>query len=190
MHTYSMRGYSRERYVFCLSFLAVLVIAIAKQAAGYFGVVVSVTTFSMFAGLFFVFDRWVWRLPWIAIVVGIPNLAGTWRVTGRTDGADGQPREWAGKAIIEQTWSRIAISVETEQSRSRSGMAAVERDPGHGFRVVYGYESAPKATDNELQSHKGTCEVVFSNDLGVAEATYFNNHQRRTCGTMEWKRVA
>jgi hypothetical protein len=189
MHTYSMRGYPRERYIFFLSLLAIAFIAVMKQAAGYFGVFISVTTFSAFAALYFVFDRWAWRLPWLAKVIGIPDLAGTWHVTGETEGADGMAREWVGEARIEQTWSQIALSIETTHSRSRSGMASVEHDPGHGFRAIYGYANDPKATDGELRAHRGTCEIIFSKDLQSAEATYFNNHQRRTCGTMKWKRI-
>ncbi len=85
MHTYSMRGYPRERYIFFLSLLAIAFIAVMKQAAGYFGVFISVTAFSAFAGLYFVFDRWAWRLPWLSKVIGIPDLAGTWRGGGTQD---------------------------------------------------------------------------------------------------------
>jgi hypothetical protein len=190
MHTYSMRDCSRERYIFYLSLLAVAAVAIAKQAAGYLGVFISVTTFTLFAGIFYVFDRWAWRLPWVNKVIGIPDLAGVWKISGTTNGADGQPREWTGEARIEQTWSRIAISLETEHSRSRSGIAAIERDPGHGFRILYGYTSEPKRPDGELRLHRGTCEVIFSDNLRSGEATYFNDHQRRTCGTMAWTRIA
>ena len=189
MHTYSMRGCPRERYVFYISLIAVAIIAIARQTAGYFGVIITVTTLTVFGILFFVFDRWLWRQPKLVPIVGIPNLSGAWNVSGKTEGADGNEREWNGTAHIEQTWSRIAISIQTGISRSRSAVAAIERDPGHGIRLVYGYMNDPKTINEELQSHKGTCEIVFSDDLKSAEATYFNDHQRRTCGTMVWKRA-
>lgn len=190
MHTYSMKDCARERYIFYLALLAVALLAIAKQYAGFFGVAISITTVSVFAAMFFIFDHWAWRVAWLSKLVGIPNLAGQWNVTGQTNGADGQPREWTAVATIVQTWSRIAISLETDTSRSRSGMAALECDPGHGFRVVYGYANEPKGTGGELNSHRGTCEVVFSSDLTVGQATYFNDHQRRTCGMMTWKRIS
>lgn len=69
-------------------------------------------------------------------------------------------------------------------------MTAVECDPGHGFRVIYGYTNEPKHIDGELKSHRGMCEVVFSPDLTRGEGTYFNDHQRRTVGTMVWTRVS
>lgn len=189
MHTYSMRGCPREHYIFYLSFLTLSALAIINQIAGYFGVAVGVTSVALFTAFFYTFDRFLWRYRGISSLVGIPNLSGTWQVTGQTDGADGKPRDWTGEARIEQTWSRIAISLETEASRSRSAMASLERDAGHGYRVIFGYTNTPKDTNGELSSHKGTCEVVFSPGLETAEATYFNDHQRRTCGTMAWKRI-
>lgn len=190
MHTYSMRDCPREHYVFYLSVVAISAFAIVKQAAGYYGVAISITSVALFGVFFYCFDRHLWRLRGFLKVVGIPDLAGTWQVQGKTDGADGVAREWTGQARIEQTWSRIAISLETEGSRSRSAMASLECDPGHGYRVVYGYINEPKDTGGELHSHKGTCQLVFSQNLETADATYFNDHQRRTCGTMAWKRVA
>ncbi|MEX0704712.1 MAG: hypothetical protein WD069_21620 [Planctomycetales bacterium] len=190
MHAYSMKDCARERYILALTILAIGFVAIAKQAAGMIGVTVSVGIISAFGAAYYVFDRWAWRWPLLSRIVAIPDLAGIWAISGRTNGADGQPREWSAEARIEQSWSRIAISIETTTSRSRSGMAAVERDPGHGFRLVYGYINEPKTTDGELRSHRGTCEVVFAPDLLTGQGLYFNDHQRRTVGEMQWKRTS
>lgn len=190
MHAYSMKDCARERYILALTLLAIAFVAIGKQAAGAIGVTISIGTVSVFTVAFFVFDRWAWRWPLISRLVAIPDLAGTWTISGRTSGADGQERDWSAEARIVQSWSRIAISTETATSRSRSGMAAVERDPGHGFRLIYGYTNDPKTTDGELRSHRGTCEVVFTADLAVGQGTYFTDHQRRTVGAMQWKRVS
>lgn len=188
MHTYSMRDCCRERYIFYIALAALAVLAIFKQAAGFVGVAVSITAFSVFGGLYFTFDRWVWKLDWIGKLFGVPDLSGTWEVTGHTDGADRIERDWTATLVIEQTWSHIAISIETDGSRSRSTMASIERDPGHGYRLIYGYQNSRKDVERELQSHTGTCEAVISADLQTAEATYFNDHQRRTVGTMSWRR--
>ncbi len=188
MHTYSMRGCSRERYVFYLALAAITFVAIMRQAAGYIGVAISVTAFGVFAGLFFVFDRWIWKLPKVGSLLGTPDLSGVWKIDGKTDGADGVARDWSGTLIIEQTWSNIAISIETGQSRSRSTMASLERDPGFGYRLIYGYANSRKDVDGELRSHNGTCEAIITEDLQSADAAYFNDHQRRTVGTMKWTR--
>lgn len=190
MHTYAMKDCARERYILYMVLLAAAIFAVVQRYAGLVGVAVSASTVTVFGIVYFVFDRWAWRLPLLARVARIPNLQGTWAVTGRTNGADGQARDWSGTARITQTWSQIAISIETETSRSRSGMAALECDPGHGFRIIYGYANEPKGTGAELYSHRGTCQVVFSEDLSAGEATYFNDHQRRTFGTMTWKRMS
>ena len=189
MHIYSMRGCPREHYIFWISLIAISAIAITKQVAGYFGVVVSIGSVAFFGLLYYFFDHYAWRMPGISQLVAIPNLAGTWYVTGNSVGVDEVMHEWKGEARIEQTWSRIAISLETDGSRSRSAMASLERDAGHGFRVIYGYTNEPKGTAEELRIHSGTCQLVISSKLDSADATYFNDYQRRTCGTMTWKRV-
>src|SRR5262249_5123920 len=153
VHTYSMKDCARERYIFYLAVAAVAGAAAANQLAGYVGVALGLTAVAVFTVIFLVFDRWAWRMPFIARIVRIPDLAGTWNLSGRSRGADGQERDWTAVARIEQSWSRIAISIETVTSWSRSGMAAVEHDPGHGFRLVYGYVNEPKSTDGELRSH-------------------------------------
>lgn len=189
MHTYSMRGCSRERYVFYLALAAIAVVAVMRQTAGYVGVAISITAFGVFGGLFFVFDRWIWKLPWIGKLLGTPDLSGTWAIAGSTDGADGLARDWKGTLKIEQTWSQIAISIETQQSRSRSTMASLERDPGFGYRLIYGYANSRRDVDGELRSHNGTCETIIASDLRSADSAYFNDHQRRTVGTMKWSRL-
>jgi len=188
MHTYSMRGCPRERYIFVIGMVAIAVIAIAKQAAGYIGVGISITSFTTFGVLYFAFDHWLWRLRYVKGFVAVPDLSGEWDAEGSTDGADGVARDWRGTVTIEQRWSHIAIAIETEGSRSRSRMAAIERDPGHGYRLIYAYENTPKQVSTSLTSHYGGCTVNFSQDLQTAQATYFNDHQRRTVGTMTWKR--
>ena len=145
MHTYSMRDCPRERYIFLVTLAALAVLAIAKQTAGYFGVVMSVTTFSVFGVLYFAFDRWLWRIPLVGNVIGIPNLAGQWTIQGKTDGADGVPRNWEGTVTIEQTWSHIAISIETEHSRVTcqclvTNTISIEL---HFHRILFSHHSLP-----------------------------------------------
>lgn len=189
MHAYSMKDCARERYIFYVAFVAVVTAAVTRQIAGYLGVVVSLTTVSVFTLVFLVFDNWAWRHASLRRIVAIPDLRGSWKLTGHSEAATGDQREWSAIARIEQSWSRIAISIETEHSRSRSGLAAIERDPGHGFRLIYGYLNEPKSTDAELRVHRGTCEVIFSPSLDHGEGAYFNDHQRRTVGTMVWTRI-
>ncbi len=189
MHTYSMRECCRERYIFYIALLSLAILGAIRVTVDHMGLVISVTAFSVFATIFFVFDRWIWRYSWFGKLLSTPDLSGDWTVSGVTDGADGLQRKWVGQLRIEQTWSHMSISIETDESRSRSTMASLERDSGHGFRLLYGYSNTRKGVQGELKSHVGTCEVIIAPDLQSAEATYFNNHQRRTVGEMKWARV-
>lgn len=188
MHTYSMRDSYREKFVFYIAISAITVFPVTQYATGFFGFVPLVTAYSLFAGLYCLFDRWAWKQNWLSWLVNVPNLSGTWTISGETNGADGTPRQWQGNAIIKQTWSQIAISLETIESRSRSLLAAIERDPGQGYRMIYGYENRRKGLDTNIRGHFGTCEVIVADDLQTAEGCYFNDHQRHTFGSMKWTR--
>jgi len=70
-----------------------------------------VTSFVIFGGLLFVFDRYLWRWPLIHGVSGIPDLEGTWegrlRRTSSADIQEEKPKEHKAKCYITQTRRRI-----------------------------------------------------------------------------------
>ena len=189
MHDYSISGYGRFRFVYFLTMLAVLLLPLVTTLGGWIGVTTNLTTFSVFAGLFFIFDNWLWRQQVVSWFLKTPDLAGQWICSGKTNSVDGVARDWSGKITISQTWSKISIALETETSTSISIIARLNSVAGQGFQLIYNYSNETKVRDPKLLGHAGTSKLLISKDLKSATGTYFNDHPRPTSGSMVWKRI-
>lgn len=143
----------------------------------------------VFTALYWLFDRHIWKLPWFASALGVPNLSGNWLVSGQTLNPDKTlSYSWVGTITIIQSWDRIRVRLKTEQSGSNSITAALVRDEADGFRLFYSYRNDPKAGQAELNAHRGSAEITFSHDLTEGDGEYFNGIGRFTFGTMKLKR--
>jgi hypothetical protein len=145
----------------------------------------------VFGVLYWLFDRHVWRHPFVAKALGVPDLAGTWLCEGQTINPDkSKGYVWEGRVTIVQSWDKIRVHLKTSQSGSDSTTAALLRDEAEGFRLFYTYKNQPRADQAELQSHRGSAELVFASDLKSAEGEYFNGLGRFTFGTLKLTREA
>jgi hypothetical protein len=144
---------------------------------------------TIYAVLYWLFDRHIWKWPRLAGLLRVPNLAGKWRCIGQTVNPDKTPGwTWRGEVTIAQSWDRIRVRLSTEQSGSNSVSASLAYDEAAGFRLMYNYRNDPNIDEPELQSHSGFAELIFSPDLATASGEYFNGHGRYTFGTMQWVR--
>ena len=143
----------------------------------------------IYALIYWVFDRYAWRVPWISKALKVPNLAGVWRCKGQTINPDKTlGYEWNATVTIVQSWDRFRVRLKTHQSSSNSRSAALLYDEADGFRLFYNYQNEPKVGEAELQPHLGFAELVFDHDLQSAEGEYFNGRGRYTFGTMHLTR--
>ena len=135
------------------------------------------------------FDHWAWRRPWMLRLLAIPDLNGTWTCEGITLEADGGIRfAWTGTVTVTQTWEKIRVYLDTGSSRSASVSAALVKEPGRGFILMYSYRNEPKIGEKDLRSHIGYCELAFNESATAAEGDYFNNKGRVTYGRMKLSR--
>lgn len=169
----------------------------AVDLAGQYGFPVNVTPSVMsligagvvYAMLYWIFNKLVWRLPWVSRVLKIPDLEGIWDCAGtsfREVGGVGE--QWAGKVSIAQSWDRLRIRLNTEQSGSDSLVAALMHDEAGGYRLFYTYRNDPRIDQAELRHHMGFCDMSINEDQRSASGEYFNGRGRSTFGRMEWRR--
>lgn len=145
----------------------------------------------VFTVLYWLFDRHIWKVSWIAGALGVPHLAGRWACEGQTINPDKTlGYAWKAQITIVQSWDKIRVRLKTHQSGSNSITAALLRDDTDGFRLFYSYRNDPRADQPELQPHRGYAELVFAPDLQSAEGEYFNGLGRFTFGTMKLTREA
>jgi hypothetical protein len=175
-------------------FLLLAAVDLAKQ----FGVPANVTPAvlslvgagSVFAALYWLFNKYVWRWRPIARLLKIPNLSGNWQCEGRTLNSDGSLRfEWKASVIIIQSWEKLRVRLRTDQSGSNSISAALVCDEADGHRLLYNYQNEPKIGEIELKAHRGFAEIIFNADGISADGEYFNGHGRFTFGTMHLTRI-
>jgi hypothetical protein len=145
---------------------------------------------TVYAVLYFMFRKWIWRIPWVTQWLKVANLAGTWHCDGTPflrPGSLGQP--WAGTLTITQDWDRFRVHLQTAQSASNSIVAALTTDPIEGIVLLYSYRNEPKPGEDELRPHRGFARLTFDKGLQSAEGDYFNGDGRHSSGTMSLRRT-
>jgi len=143
----------------------------------------------VFAVLYFLFDRVLWKLPGIRLVLKLPNLAGTWKVEGVSEDKS-PPSPWVGVITITQSWDRLRVHLETSESTSDSVSAALVHDGTAGHRLLYHYRNEPKFGQPDLAAHHGFGDLTFSCDGRTASGGYFNGRGRNTYGSMRLTKEA
>lgn len=197
MHDYAVIGHSRTVIGRWLGLLAIVcagamssALTMLEQVTGIAMIGgVTITVSALFAGLYWAFNKWGWKL---LSVGGYPKIGGLWTVKGKTQDENGQIRfEWEAVLDIQQMYETISVSLRTRQSTSQSDTASLTKVPGNngGWRLSYGYQNTPKSGEfHELNAHRGFCEITFDEGLKTATAQYFNNNGRRTFGVMDLER--
>lgn len=133
--------------------------------------------------LYWVFDKYAWKLGPLGRVLKLPNLSGKWACDGLS--LDKKPPfPWTGTVTIVQSWDRLRVHLETSQSVSDSIAAALLHDAAAGYRLMYHYRNHPRIGEDELSAHHGFAELTFAPDQASASGEYFNGRGRNTFGTM------
>lgn len=150
-----------------------------------------VTAGLIYGGLYWLFDRYVWKLPRLTRLLHVPDLSGAWVCRGQTLKSDGSvDRNWTADVVIVQSWDRLRVRLKTTQSTSHSIAAALLYDQADGYRLLYNYRNEPRIGEPDLAGHRGSAELLFTPDLKSAKGEYFNGHGRYTFGTLQLQRKA
>ena len=148
------------------------------------------TAGAIYAGLYWFFERKAWRSAFLSKLLKVPNLAGTWKCEGKSLApGESEGLIWSGEITIVQSWDKLRIRLATAQSGSNSIAAALLYDEAAGYHLLYNYKNDPRIGETELNSHRGSAELLFSADLKSAEGEYFNGHGRYTFGTLKLTRL-
>lgn len=138
---------------------------------------------SVYIALYWLFSKYVWKITAVRRLLKVPNLAGTWHCAGLTQ--ESQPNiVWTGRMKISQSWDKLRIRLDTEQSASDSVAAALLFDELLGYRLMYHYRNTPRIGEIGLSAHHGFAELLFSEDGLSAAGEYFNGRGRSTWGTL------
>lgn len=134
-------------------------------------------------------DRWLWRLPVLRSLPGTPPvIAGTWKgsLTSLWEDPAGKP---AGSKpaylVVHQTASSTSASMFTDEARSESTVADVEKSAS-GATLVYTYLAQPDVTveDRSRMHHGATMLHVSRSPAQRLEGRYWTD--RDTRGRLEF----
>jgi hypothetical protein len=189
-HLYVVPSLDRNRLVARLAVAAVPAAAglsaLAKQVTGGpVNVIGSSSALLLFAAAFLVFDRWLWHRRMLSTV---PNLAGSWHGS-LTIRAPGQPID-AHVSLpctvkIEQTWSRIAVTLTTDRNQSRSTSAVLDIDAQSlefSYRVDW--------RDASQSDHIGYQRLIaVQGDWDTLRGPWFTDRQFQHFGELEITRT-
>lgn len=140
----------------------------------------------IYGGLIFLYECWGWR--WLST---IKNLNGTWvgSITTSHNGGTTVPCVMR----VRQTWTRMTIELETEQSRSRTTMAALyENQPGD-VGLKYEYVSEPRnLAVQTMHTHRGVCTMAIApiSEEARLSGDYFTGRGRETRGEIILHRMS
>ena len=202
MHDYSIDKHPKGKITFFLAYGAIALapllnkwIGYAAKALGLSGIlgsalVTAVPVFTLFLGLYYLFNEYLWRVRFLRRFLLVPDLNGTWACVGKTTIKNSQPAgwEWSGTITITQSWSKIMLHLKTQSSTSKSTAASIQHDPGVGYRLLYQYENVPSADQPELARHSGSVEMVITESCNSADGHYFTDQHRSTVGTISWRK--
>lgn len=140
------------------------------------------SSISITAMIAIIFEKWLWKSRvfqgWL---VPFPSLAGKWKGT-ITYNWNNEENTKEIQLTICQTFLRIQIIIETDESKSRSicGSFDIERMQGRQH-LIYSYLNVPKAAvRNRSQIHYGTAMLEFNDKGDKLEGTYWTD--RNTAG--------
>ncbi len=200
-HEYSVVGHSRSKIGMYIAFVSGVVAGTITTFAGLVATFlqswVTVPKFIMwpvtggvvFGVLFLLFNKHVWRMAKLRGIIGVPDISGSWEVSGQTYDTHQQPtHSWNGKIEITQCYEKITVFLQTSKSSSQSVSAAIVDEGRAGWRLLYSYRNNPLPGEAELTAHLGHCDLLFSNNLQEAEGHYFNGGGRFTHGILRVKK--
>ena len=196
MHKYTIENYPNDKIILYISFIAIgsalvlSVLLIKLINIGNLPITITITAPLIFTIIYFSLNYIIGRFKWISNLFRIPSLRGDWVCTGKSfNYTQKGETEWKGTISIEQTWSKILVTLKTEKSSSFSTsiLANLKKIAGNGYLLTYIYENDPNSDQHELAKHKGVCDIMFEGNLKKASANYFNK-ERPTFGTMNLRR--
>ena len=143
----------------------------------------------VFGVSYWAFDNWLWRWRFLRTMrlISVPDLRGAWAGTitsSYTEFEKTQPVT----VTIEQTWTKIVVRLNAEQSRSWSVTASVLTNSPEGVVLTYLFDNAPEAeAASSMQRFRGTTVLVRTSP-GRLEGHYYTGRGRGTHGSLKLSR--
>jgi hypothetical protein len=184
MHTYSINSDERKTVIVLLVLISTAIVLITKNYVCLPHWLPVPSVFAVFGALYWVFDKYVWKWPWVIILLSTPDLNGTWIIYLKSS-LDKFATEYEGRLMITQTWTKIHILMDGYKATGESKMAGIEIHTTTSFTLKWEYLSQrkPEYADKEYM-HYGITKV--RNEPGANTSTligdYYADRSRHSSG--------
>ena len=140
--------------------------------------------------LYTLFDKYLWKLRIFRAIgiIKIPDLNGIWR--GYVASSFNEHAiKYDATIRIFQNWTRIAIILETNYSKSNSLIAAIVMKNPSGIILSYEYLNEPKSNaKHTMHTHRGTARLTLKSEGKVLEGEYYTGRDRQNFGILRFER--
>ena len=151
-------------------------------------VVANISSLSIFALLWFVFDIYAWRLFAKLKIIQIPILAGEWEGS-YTSSKTKFACSIKINVVIKQTFFGFGIYFHNDTgSNSRSEMACFM--DGQSSKPVLMYEYINDPPDKKFPIHRGTCRLIYSARHETLVGEYYNDSHNGNWGNITLAKVS
>ncbi len=137
------------------------------------------------------YDRYLWHLRVFGMPLSeVPDLRGTWVGELRSDFGGGTIVP--GVVLrVQQSWSKLAVRLQTEHSSSRSESATLNTDKSPHAGLSYTYLNEPNGLSvGTMELHRGSARLRLTADIDMLEGDYFSGRGRRNLGEMRFHRIS
>lgn len=138
-----------------------------------------ISTGTTFALLFLLLDRYLWRAPFLAWLIGIPNLNGTWK--GKlTVHRLGAPVQLDVAIRVIQRWTTMNLVFEGPTIKSRARIVAISMTTPGDVRLIWVYHCEPKVSDvppDILDAGVTDVDMTFSEAGDKLSGVYYSRNR-------------
>lgn len=195
MHAYATDSVERRTIPLLVAAAAVAGAWVFSRVLDYFGLslpwwIDAPSTMGFYGVFYRLFDARVWRLSLLRHLglVTTPILEGRWRGF-ITSSFDVHAREYPVEVRIRQTWSRMTIRLQSDQSRSHSLIATLLTEPGDGILLSYQYQNEPAVqAKDSMEIHRGTARLYVEQG-NVLSGDYYSGRGRQNVGRIRLEKV-
>lgn len=154
----------------------------------------SISSITIFSILYFLFTKFLWKIPCFSAFLNVANISGIWKCEGvgyKYDDPNVQ-NHWVGTVRIVQSLTKMEIVLTTDksQSRSTSVISNLEVHETKECTLSYMYFNKPNDIAEGLNEHEGFCSLIFDMKNKTAKGSYYTNPARKSYGTMELKLIS
>lgn len=192
MHGYESDNFFRSAKIYLI--LAILAISAGSAVQSLFTLPFllsyvnrgALSTGMIYGFLIFLYENWGWR--WLST---LKNLNGTW--VGNINSSYNGKTTIPCVMHVRQTWKRMMIELHTEQSHSRTTMAALFDNQSGDVSLQYKYVSEPRGLATPtMQMHRGSCalSIVKGSSDSRLRGNYYTGRGRETHGEISLSRIS